>query len=101
MDDESEEDGTELDGHLLEEDGKLADIKGLTFVHTAAKDVRTISQEVTDGLDHSPGTHVGRDAGLVGELEVMEAQGFSKQADDNPIKLFQYQGGYTHTAMVL
>ena len=101
MDDESEEDGTKLAGHLVEEEGELADIKDFAFIHAAGEDVGPVPQEVTYSLDDCPGAHVGRDAWLLGELEVVEAEGVTEEADDDPIKLFQYQGSYTHTSVVL
>ena len=58
VDDEPHEDGAELGKHLTEEDRKLADIKGFTFVHTTAKDIRAISHEVADSIYSCPGTHI-------------------------------------------
>ena len=101
MDDESEEDGTKLAGHLVEEEGELADIKGFALIHAAGKDVGAVPHEVTYSLDDCPGAHVGRDAWLVGELEVVEAEDVTEEADDDPIELFQYQWSNTHTSVVL
>ena len=97
----SEKDATELQEHLIEEDGELADIKCFTLIHAASKHVRPISHEVADCFDDSPGAHVGRDARLVGELEVMKTQDFSVEVDNNPVELFEDEGGDTHAAIIL
>ena len=70
---------------LLEDDGELAHIKGFGLIHGASKNFRAISEKIADGLDNSPGTHVGGHSWLICELQVMEAKGFAKEADHDPI----------------
>ena len=101
IDDDPEEDVTELAKHLLEENRELTNIKGFTLVHAAPKHVRTVPHKVADRFNNSPGAHIGRDARLVGELEIVKAKDLTKEVDNNPIKLFQDEGGDTHTAIVL
>ena len=65
-DDEPHEDGADLDKHLAEEDGKLADIKGFALIRTTTKDLRAITHEVTDCLYSCPGKYIRGEAWLVG-----------------------------------
>ena len=100
-DDEPQKDGAELERHLVEEEGELANIEGLALIHRAAKDIRSVSEEVTGGLDNGPGAHVGGDVGLVGELEIVKSKSLAKEADHNPVKLFQNERCYANTSVVL
>ena len=70
---------------LLEDDGELTHIKGFGFIHGTSKNFRAISEKIADSLDNSPGAHVGGHSWLICELQVMEAEGFAKEADHDPI----------------
>ena len=51
----------------------LDQIKSFGFVSLTGEYLSTIPCEVTNGLHSKPGTHGGRAASLVAELEIMEA----------------------------
>ena len=83
--DDSEEDVANLAEEFTEKDGEFAHIKGFRLIHGAAKYFWTISKEIADSFNHSPGAHVGWHSWLIGKLKVMEAKGFSKEADHDPV----------------
>ena len=89
---ESEEDEADHH-HLAEENGEVAEIKGLRFILGTAEDVRVVSQEVVDCLNDGPGAHGSRGAGLVAKLEVVEAHSIPVETDCYPAKLFQHGEG--------
>ena len=98
-DDEPKKDNTKIPHHLAEKKTKLAKIKSLRLIHRAAKNIRTIVQEVVGSLQNCPGAHSSRDSRLVGKLEVVEAEGVSEEVEDDPADLFPDQGGDTHAAI--
>ena len=101
VDNESEEDGAELERHLMEEHGEPTNIKGLTLVHRTSKDLGSVSDEVADRLDDGPGANIGGDTGLVGELEIMEPKSITKETDHDPVKLFEHKRSYAYTPIIL
>ena len=76
-------------------------IKGLGHVHKTAEDIATIPHEVTDSLNDSPGTHIGRDTGLVGKLKIIYAKLGSKENEDDPISQLQNKTTDSNCPIVL
>ena len=54
-------------------------VKCLRHVHQATVHIATIPEEVVDSLDHRPGAHIGRDARLVGKLEIINSKTGSEE----------------------
>ena len=70
---------------LDEDDGPFNKIESFGHVHHAAEDITAILDEVVDGLNDNPRAHEGGALCLVGELEVVEAEGDTKQKNDDPV----------------
>ena len=87
--------------HLQEHLGVHCDIKGAAHVHGTGKDLAAVPEEVVNGLENGPSTHVPRDAGLVGELEIIEAEGVPEQDDDDPVDKLEDEATNGNTAVVL
>ena len=99
---ESNEDGREVPVHEFDEDdAPLNHIERLGHVHQAAEDIITIPDEITDGLDNHPGAHICGALGLVGKLEVVEAERDTKQENDDPVNYLQYETAYGDASVVL
>ena len=83
---EPDKDAGEVSVDELDKDhGPFDKIEGLGHVHHAAEDVTTILDEVVDGLNDNPRAHEGGALCLVGELEVVEAEGDTKQKNNDPV----------------
>ena len=54
--------------NLQEEEGMTNKVEGLSHISLASKDIRSISQEVTNGINDSPGTESCRHITLIGKL---------------------------------
>ena len=82
----------ELVEYHAEKNAEPTEVECFGLVHTAAKDLRVIPQEVLNSLYNSPGAHVGRDAFLVRKLEVIEAEDVTEEVDGDPVYLLEDQG---------
>ena len=99
---QSDEDGRQSSlQEFLEQDRVLYKVKCLSHVHQAAEDIPTIPQEVAGSLNDSPGTHVGRDIRLIGELQFVDAKLGSKENDEDPIQQFEYKAADCNCSVVL
>ena len=107
VDEEADEgDGEALAGvvagdDLLEHLAVCGDVKRLGLVHAAGVHLAAVPEEVVDCLHDCPGAHVAGDAGLVGELQVVEAEGGAEEDDNYPIDELQDQTADGDAAVVL
>ena len=87
--------------HLLEHLGMHGDIEGAGHVHGAGEDLTAVPEEVVDSLKNSPCAHVPRYAGLVGKLEIIEAEGVAEEDDDDPVDKLEDDTTNGYTAVIL
>ena len=87
--------------HLLKHLAVHGDIKGLGHIHGAGKDFTAVPEEVVDGFENAPGTHVPGDAWLVGKLEVIQTEGVTEQDDDDPVYDLENEAADCNAPIVL